>query len=154
MTDARLTPEALEREVREVFEIFEGWTRGVLPDDDAVLGERWVPRLHPDFRVVMPGGAVMGYGDTVAVVHDGYGSNPGFRIALTNFRVVAASGSVAVVTYDEWQRGARSGRVDNGRISTVVFTTEGANRARWLLLQQTWMRPEALDEFPYPSFRS
>lgn len=155
MVDPRLSPAALEQDVRESFEVFEDWIRGLSPGTPAYLAERWESRFHPAFRMVIPGGAVLGLEELVTSVAESHGSNPSFRATFTDFRVVATSSDLAIVSYEEWQRGARTGlRPDNGRLSTAALTLPaGPGGLRWVYLQQTWMAPEQLARFPRAGFR-
>jgi len=128
---------------------------GRCPGTPEYLAERWESRFHPGFRMVMPGGAVLGLEELVTSVAESHGSNRAFRAQFKEFRVVATSSDLAVVFYEEWQRGARTGlRPDNGRLSTATLALPaGTAGLRWVHLQQTWMAPDQLARFPRTGFR-
>jgi hypothetical protein len=143
MSDPRLSPAALEQEVRDAGSFFQAWINGDPSVDDATFEARFPRRTHPDFVMIMPGGGLIDGATVEEMLRDAYGSNGAFRLSQENFRVVAASGDFAVITYDEWQMNAHNApRPNNGRRVTVTFTIAGSPLLRWLHLQHTWMPEE------------
>ncbi len=71
-------------------------------------------------------------------VRNAYGTNPEFRIAIWNVKILRVLDGYILATYEEWQRNARASTPpDNARIATVLF--ENAERLHWLHIHETWM---------------
>ena len=76
----------------------------------------------------------------VEAIGGAFGTNPDFRIAITDVRVVRDLGDTVMATYTEWQTGAKRSATQNGRFTSVLMTKAAPHR--WLHIHETWL-PEA-----------
>ena len=133
---------ALELEIRELHQFFEDWFRGAVPDDDHTFA-RLDLALHPRFTMVPPSGELLSRKAVVEGVRAAYGSGPR-NIQVERIEMIDSSGERLTAGYEEWQQvdGVRT-----ARRSTVLFVVDfnATNSLRWLHLQETWMKPPAID---------
>lgn len=69
------------------------------------------------------------------------GADPPFAIRIGNPRLLRQWPDHALLTYQEWQDGARGTKGTTGRISTALFVRDGSAPAgaAWLHLHETWI---------------
>ncbi len=141
MTDER---DRAEAEIVELHEFFEGWIAGSLANYDETYEDRFLEHLSPYFTMVQPGGALTEYDGLTRGMRGAHGSNPEFRIAITDVVVRIRLGDTLVVTYTEWQRNAKASKpANNGRRATVVFDDLG-DRMIWCHVHESWLPPEQM----------
>lgn len=134
---------SLEQDVREEVELlhrfFVRWFNGTA--ERAELGETFLPRMDEETFFVSPDGQRMERDGLVAMFDAAHGANPDFRIAVREVRLLREIGDTLVITYSEWQRGARaSARSENGRVTSALLRR--GQPFKWLHVHETWL-PEA-----------
>lgn len=141
---------ALHDEVLEFHALYCRWLRGGFDGEQGAFDAQWLPRFHPRFSLVMPGGLALGMDDLRALFDESYGSNPDFATDVREFELLHLDGGTALVRFEEWHRGSlNSPRVDNGRLSSVLFVLDDPARVRWLHMHQTWLPDERVREEPF-----
>lgn len=138
----------VRREVEELHVFFTEWFHGTA--DRSQLEARFISHLHPDMIVIPPEGVVLKPADLQASFEKAFGSNPDFRIQIRDVEVRIQSDDLVLVTYTEWQTGARrSASANNARISTALMQL--GDPILWLHLQETWLPEEirAADPFEF-----
>ena len=129
----------VRKEIADLHRFFVGWFGGTVDEGD--LERVLVPRLDDDFFYVTPDGHRLGHDDTVTMLRGGYGKNPEIRIETRDVTIRRDCGACILVTYTEWQKGARaSAKSENARLTTVLLTKE--RPFRWQHIHETWL-PEA-----------
>ena len=133
----------LEQDLREEVELlhrfFVRWFNGTAAP--AELAEIFLPRMDVETYFVSPDGYRLERDGLVAMFEDAHGSNPDFRIAVREVRLLREIGDTLLITYSEWQRGARaSARSENGRITSALIRRD--RPFKWLHIHETWL-PEA-----------
>ncbi|MGD8859577.1 MAG: hypothetical protein PVI30_06165 [Myxococcales bacterium] len=142
----------VKQEVEALHAALAEWIGGACDGDEAVFDERIGSRLGEDFTLVAPSGRRPSGRDVRDSLRDSYGSNPDFRIAIDDLRIIRASDTVVVVSFVEWQRNAsQSTPPDNGRVVTAVLVPDTAapNGLRWLHLQETMLPEEEMSARRY-----
>ncbi len=134
---------SLEQDLREEVELlhrfFVRWFNGTAKPSE--LEEIFLPRMDDETFFVSPDGHRLERDSLVSMFGDAHGSNPEFRIDVRDVRLLRDLGDTLLITYCEWQRGARaSARSDNGRVTTALLG-RGAP-FKWLHVHETWL-PEA-----------
>ncbi|MEM7221715.1 MAG: hypothetical protein AAF495_01965 [Pseudomonadota bacterium] len=130
--------EAVRREIEEVHRFFVEWFNGTARRSD--FDSRFADRLDPEMVFVSPDGNRPDRTALLAGIRQAHGANPGFRIAIRDVKLLRDLGEALLVSYTEWQRGARSSaRGENARFTTLVITKPPF---RWLHVHETWL-PEA-----------
>lgn len=125
-------------------QLIEDWFNGAVPKSEAALA-RFTSVMAPELTVVMPGGRVANRDELIARFFELHGwwrdSKPAGRIRIERLGTELGSGSLAVATYEEWQR---YGDVSRGRVATAIFRArDGApNGLAWLRLHETWLASE------------
>ena len=129
----------IRQEVEELHAFFVAWYNGNLPD--RAFDEEFVARLGSEFTIIMPSGMELDYDTLSSAMRQSFGKKPGIRIQIRNVRLIDATETRAIASYEEWQHmeieGAESAR---GRVSTVVFSREDG--LKWLHVQETWLLGE------------
>ena len=131
---------ALESEIRqdivELHDFFVGWYNGELPQE--AYDTEFDARLGPAFTIVMPTGEELDRASLSQAMRESFGKNPGFEIEIRNVRLVHATESTAIATYEEWQRKVEGGpETTTGRLSTVVMAR--GETLQWLHVHETWL---------------
>ena len=133
--------ERCEREVVELHQFLEAWSNAELPATDEAFA-RFDRAIAADFTIVSPTGGLDEREAIVGAVRRAYGrwsEAPG-RIEIRNFRFHAASGELAVVTYEEWHHLPGGG---NGRLSSAALRLDPEAPAglQWVHLSEVWLEP-------------
>ncbi len=130
---------AIRTEIEDLHVFFVDWFTGAAPKEQ--LETRFGRAMDADVLFVSPDGVRLSCADLMTGIAEAHGANPGFRIAIRDVKMQREIGDLVLATYTEWQRGAaRSGRADNGRLTTVLMTRNPPHR--WLHVHETWL-PEA-----------
>jgi len=133
-------------EVEALHGFFVGWFSGRLPKHAFQSG--FLDRFDPAFVLIPPAGTFMGLEALGSAVHSAHATNPEFRIAIRNVRVLRQLDGHVLATYEEWQRNAlASTPPDNARVATVLFA-EG-EPLHWLHVHETWLPEEVASAGPY-----
>ena len=128
--------EDVRREIVELHEFFSDWFNGNTNQDQ--LKPRFLSRLHSDFIFIPPEGVVLDADDISNAFAQGYGTNSDFKIQIRDVTIRHEMGNHILVTYTEWQAGAKlSGYENNARFTTVLM--EKGKPFKWLHLQETWL---------------
>ena len=136
----------VREEIESLHEFFVGWFSGAL--DETAFDDDFLPRFDPGLVLIPPAGTTLTLAELAASIRAGFGSNPGFAIAIRNVRVRRAWDGGILATNKEWQRNAlASTPPDNGRVATVLFAP--CEPLRWLHVHETWLPPETMAAGPY-----
>lgn len=132
--------QALQSEIRQdivdLHDFFVGWYNGELPQE--AYDSEFDARLGPAFTIVLPSGVELDRDSLSGAMRESFGKNPGFQIEIRNVRLVHATKSMAVATYEEWQRKDEGGPESvSGRLSTVVLAR--GEILQWLHVHETWL---------------
>ncbi|MEV0390556.1 nuclear transport factor 2 family protein [Nonomuraea sp. NPDC050643] len=119
-------------EVARHHRVIERWLSGAA--DRAGFGA-FADAHAPGFTLAGPDGTVLSRGDVLTLVEAAHGTAPGLTIAIEGVRVVAESGDLVIVAYEEWHR---TGRTRQGRRATAVLS-RAQDTWRWLHLHETWL---------------
>ncbi|CAI8851981.1 DUF4440 domain-containing protein [Pseudomonas serboccidentalis] len=120
-------------EVIQAHEAIEQWF--AVEQDSAEL-ERLLSRFSADFSMVTPLGRALDVAALRALFQAAGGKKSGFRIELSELRVIALHERGATLSYREQQTDASGLHTD--RRSTVVFEKNEAGRVLWRHLQETF----------------
>ncbi|MFJ5237329.1 DUF4440 domain-containing protein [Pseudomonas neuropathica] len=120
-------------EVIQAHEAIERWF--AVEEDDAAL-QRLLGRFSPRFSMVTPLGRALDVDALRLLFQAAGGQKKGFRIQLSELRVIALHQRGATVSYREQQSDASGVHTD--RRSTVVFEKLETGRVFWLHLQETF----------------
>lgn len=129
----------LRSEIEHVHAFISAWFRGEVTRDAALFDAQLAARLDSALVNIQPSGQALTRAELVNGIRSGYGGNPKFRIDIDNVVVRFADNDLALVTYVEYQRGAKNTvPADNRRVSTVLFrgVQEGAAPV-WLHIHET-----------------
>lgn len=138
--------EVVAKEIEALHEFFVAWFTGSIAESEFETG--FMARFDPDFLLIPPAGIVLDRDGIASAVRDGYGSNPGFRIAIRNVRVRRVFEGHVLATYEEWQRNALASEPpDNARLATVLFAD--TRPLRWLYVHETWMPAESAGSYEF-----
>lgn len=130
--------DAVREEIEDVHRFFVDWFAGTIGDD--AVGP-FLARIDPAFFYVTPDGQRLTYDDLAAMLHGTHGTNPDFRIRVRDVEIRHETPDAVLVTYTEWQTGARASAADNARVTTVQLTRD--QPFRWRHIHETWL-PEPL----------
>jgi len=129
--------DALRSEIEDVHTFIAAWFRGDVTADDAMFEAGLAGRIGPQLVNIQPSGRVLTRSNLVDGIRAGFGSNPDFQIWISDASVRWTDGGKALVTYVEFQQGARQTvPADNRRISSVLFDIRG-ERPMWLHIHET-----------------
>lgn len=129
----------IRNEVEDVHRFFVAWFTGAAAEAD--LDTVFVPRLDEQVFFISPDGRRLARDGLLAMFRGAHGNNPDFRIAIRDVKILRDVGDHLVVTYTEWQKGAKTSRQsDNARFTTLLITK--AQPFRWLHIHETWL-PDA-----------
>ena len=126
----------LREEIKALHAFFVGWYNASLPK--SAFETEFIARLDTGFTIIMPSGVRLDHKTLVSSMHRSYGKKPGFRIEIRNVRLLQATETSAVASYEEWQHNQQqSPGTGSGRISTVVFSL--GDTLQWLYVHETWL---------------
>ena len=120
-------------EVIEAHEAIERWF--AVAEDETAL-ERLLTRFSPRFSMITPLGRVLDFEALRGLFQIAGGKKNGFKIELSELRVIALHDRGATVSYREQQTDASGLHTD--RRSTVVFEKLDSGRLVWVHLQETF----------------
>ena len=130
-------------EIEALHDFFTGWFSGALSGSDEAFAHGLADRLHPDFEIVLPSGAVHDRDGLLTPVRRGWGTNPGFSATVRDVRILGewlpgeSGAGLVLAAYVEVQTGARNTKpADNLRHATVLFE-HIAGRLVWRHLHET-----------------
>ena len=133
-----------QTEINELHRFFQHWFNGEVPDNDESFS-RFSDVMAPGFEIVSPNGRWTDRESLIAALRSSHGQwakegEPG-KIWIEHYRLMHTEGSVALVTYEEWQE---VGGESRGRLSTALFRLrEGTpNGVEWLHVHETWLADE------------
>ncbi|MFY0611607.1 MAG: DUF4440 domain-containing protein [Hyphomicrobiaceae bacterium] len=126
-------------EIEEVHAFIAAWFRGDVAQDDALFEKQFAARLDTALVNIQPSGQVLTRDDLLTGIRAGYGSNPAFQIEIEDVALRCAGHDLALVTYVEFQRGARNtDPADNRRVSSVLFRGLNAGGTLiWMHIHET-----------------
>ena len=107
------------------------------------LESRFAAAIDPGCLYITPDCDRMDQPTLVRMMEGAHGTNPDFRIAISDVRILRDLGDTVLAAYVEWQKGAKRSAEENGRFTTVLMTK--ATPHRWLHIHETWL-PEAEQE--------
>lgn len=141
MTDQDALLDAVREEIEAVHRFISAWFRGEEMNTDEAFADGLADRLAPGFVNIQPAGRVLEQDGLLASIRDGHGTNPDFRIAIseTCLRYVDDAAGLVLANYVETQSGARySHPPTNARISTVLMRrTPETGALQWLHIHET-----------------
>ena len=146
MSDGDALAHEVSAEVEAFHDYLSAWFRGDVPRDDAVFDRRLSARWPAEMINIQPSGIAHPGQQILEKIRAEYGSNPDFRIAIEDVRVVGVDrsddGEHVVATYVERQRGARqSTPPENARRSSVWLERDVRGSGwRWRHLHETALR--------------
>ncbi len=126
-------------EIVRLHDFIAGWFRGDLAPE--TFEPDFADALHDAFENIQPSGVVLSKAELMDPIRSAHGANPDFRITIESPRRIAEYPDQIVMTYVEFQQGARNSTPQNRRGSTVLFETSG-DRLIWRHLQETGL-PDA-----------
>ncbi len=99
---------AVDGEVRELHQFFQGWYRGNLDNADF---QRFAGVMGEGFEIILPDAAILPRQRIVDAVHSQKGSDRQAELWIDNVRVVHETEAFIIATYEEWQgRAGLAGR--------------------------------------------
>jgi len=137
--------EEVEATIHDIHEFFTDWVGGRCPGDAETFRKNALDRLGDDLVAIMPGGRSFGKNDFAGYMKSIYGSNPDFRIRISDIRISHRNGEMTVVNYNECQRNAKeSDPPNNGRVTTMVLRDRSRDAGPEIVqVHETWL-PDAL----------
>lgn len=142
--DERTLEERCEAEVVELHEWIEQWSNAELPLTDEAFA-RFGDVIAPSFLIVDPDGTTSSQEPIVNVLRKAHGrwrhAEYPVRIRIRNFRLLHASGQLALAMYEEWHEDDDAPPHKIGRLSTVLFgpNPDTPNGLEWLHLHESWV---------------
>ncbi|MGI9393116.1 MAG: DUF4440 domain-containing protein [Boseongicola sp.] len=126
-------------EIEDMHAFIAAWFRGDVAHDGKLFEEQFARRLDPALVNIQPSGQVLTRADLLDGIHAGYAGNANFQIEIEDVVPRFAQGDVALVTYVEFQRGAKNTvPADNRRVSSVWFrSVQDGAPLRWLHIHET-----------------
>jgi len=136
-----LQTQQIEAAIHDIHDFFTDWVGGRCPGDPETFRRNALDRISDELVAIFPAGRRFGKKDFEAYMSSIYGSNPDFRIRIRDIRVSQIRDGLAVVNYEEWQRGAKdSEQPNNGRVTTMVVGEKPASGGLEVLqVHETWL---------------
>ncbi len=131
---------AVREEIEAVHRFIAAWFRGEEENTDAAYAAGLADRMATGFVNIQPAGRVHERDGLLDSLRDGHGTNPDFRISISDVRLhhVDETAGLVLATYVETQSGARhSNPPTNARISTVLMRRAGNGALEWLHIHET-----------------
>lgn len=131
-------------EIHGLHVFFVDWLSGTLPDTGQAFS-RCAEALAENFVLIGPDGeattrrTLLGRLEGARGVHAG--ADPPFAIRIDNSKLLRHWADHALLSYEEWQDGARGTLGTTGRISTALFVRDRSapTGLAWLHLHETWI---------------
>lgn len=143
---------AARAEIEALHAFFVGWFRGTLSNDEDTFARGFARRFEPGFLLIPPAGTLLPLARLSRMIRAGYGTNPDFAIEIRDVTLRREIGKVAVVTYQEWQRNAKSSQpANNGRVATALLQPDrvAPGGFAWLHLHECWLPRALVDADPF-----
>ncbi|GAA3710445.1 hypothetical protein GCM10022224_089980 [Nonomuraea antimicrobica] len=128
---AREAAREAAREVARHHRVIERWLTGAATRSEFAA---FADAHAPGFTLIGPDGTVLGRQEVLALVEAAHGGAPGLTITIENARVVAESGDLLIVTYEE-----RHHTGDGTKARRATATLGNAPAWRWWHLHETWL---------------
>ncbi|WP_179401991.1 nuclear transport factor 2 family protein [Burkholderia guangdongensis] len=112
----------------------ERWLSGA--DSAPAALDALIEQFSPDYTMILTDGRAIDRDGLRALFRHIAGAKPGLRIALSEVRVLASTGTHVTLTYLESQH-ASTGALP-ARRATAVFARDADGAVRWLHLQETF----------------
>lgn len=126
-------------EITALHDFFSDWFAAKVPPDDALFEQNIGRRLIPGFFNIQPSGSLSTRQSLIDQIKSGYGSNPEFEISVGNVEIHHhLDDQTVLVTYEEYQRGAKKSATSNARISTALLRQK-TGYFEWLSVHETWL---------------
>ena len=130
----------VREEVERVHDFFVEWFNGTAAKGE--LETMLIPRLDKEMFYLTPDGTEFTHDDLIGMFRETHETNPEFRIDIRDVRILREYGDHLLVTYTEWQKGARSSnKPDNARMTTLLLRK--GEPFQWLHVHETWL-PETV----------
>ncbi len=141
-----LQSEQIEVAIHDIHEFLTDWVSGRCPGDAKTFQRNALDRISDDLVAIFPAGRRFGKQDFEGYMSSIYGSNPDFRIKIRDIQVTHLSDGMAVVNYEEWQKGAKdSDQPNNGRVTTMVVGEKASGKGVEILqVHETWLPDEVV----------
>ena len=141
----------IEKTVYDIHAFFNDWVGGRVPGDRDTFRRNALDVIADGWVGIFPVGQPAGKKDFDGYMTSLYGTNPEFRIRISDLRVAHERDGIAVVNYKEWQRGAKdSDRASNGRVTTMVLGEKPSGAGIEILqVHETWLPVEMQDAGDY-----
>jgi len=137
--DVRAEIEALHR-------FFVCWFNGTIEKE--ALEANFGARLHPDMHITFPDGNTLDRGTLLGGFANAHASNPAFRIDIRGVKIVHEGVDTLLVSYEEWQIGAKSSEKPNtARISTALISKQ--QPFVWFNIHETWLPDDTVSADPF-----
>jgi hypothetical protein len=135
----------IETAIHDIHDFFTDWVGGRCPGDAETFKKNALDRISDNLVAIFPAGRRFGKDDFKGYMSSIYGSNPEFRISISDIRINHVSDTMAVVNYQEWQKAAKdSDRPNNGRITTMVLGEKAPGSIEILQVHETWLPEEVV----------
>ena len=138
---------ATHTEIEEMHRGLASWIRGECPDAAEVFATLLGDRFTPSFELISPSGACLPGARVLERLRGAHASSPGFRIRISDVRVIAETPEIVVARCIEWQKGAlQSKPPDNARWLTILFRKDVGRPTGlcWEHLQETQLSESAI----------
>jgi len=130
----------VRNEIINLHDFFVSWFNGTVRQDE--LDSRFLSRLDKNLTFIAPEGSVFSVSDLATNFQQAYGINKEFRIQIRDVKICQTMTDHILVTYTEWQVGAKaSEKSSNARITSALLTK--TKPFKWLHIQETWL-PESV----------
>ncbi len=134
-----MTPDTseIEAEISRLHDFFTNWIAALMPNDDALFEEAFEHRLAVEFVNIQPAGTMLDRDILLQQVKAAYGKNPAFRIKVGKVRIhQQLPGGILLVTYEEYQQGAKNSASENARLATALLRKVDG-KFQWLWVHET-----------------
>lgn len=133
-------------EIEELHRFFVRWFNGTIEKE--ALEANFGARLHPDMHITFPDGNTLDRSTLLAGFAQAHASNQAFRIDIRDVKIVHEGVDTLLVSYEEWQSGAKSSEKPNtARISTALLSKQLP--FVWFNIHETWLPDAIASADPY-----
>lgn len=136
----------VQNEIEDLHRFFVRWFNGTIEKE--ALEENFGVRLHPDMHITFPDGNTLDRSMLLGGFANAHAGNPDFRIEIREVKIVHEAVDTLLVSYEEWQRGAKSSeKSDTARISTALLGKQ--KPFIWFNIHETWLPDEITSVDPF-----
>lgn len=129
-------------EITRLHDFFTQWFAGTIANDNDTFDREVGDALVDGFVNIQPAGTMLSRDVLLDQIRSGHGKNPAFNINVENVRLHHhLSDGVLLVTYEEYQQGAKNSASENGRLSTALLRPVD-ERFEWLWVHETALPAE------------